>query len=401
MIILPIQNRYLPPLMIVLGIIWILEIVVDVLNPLKTPIKYRVLLYFFLIYFFWQLLGILYTSDVKMGWANIFGRLSLIVFPIIIFSPTEKVKTKIYFLLKTFAVSTTIYIIVCILYAFIRSLSIINSTWVFNPHPQDYYWLNYFYGMDFTLSIHPSYLAMYVLLSFFIAIEASGDQYLKMKHRVLWIINSLFLLISLYFISSRAGILAAFISIPYLGIQKFIKTNRYRLLWLVFMFLLIPVSIFVINKNLRIQNIFKAKAEEQKTEIKIQDDRLKIWKSAINIISDNLIVGVGIGDVRDELVKEYNRQDEIRLSENRLNAHNQFLEVFIENGLIGFVIFLSLISFMIYLAISEANLIYGLFILMMIVFFMFETTLYRLAGVSFFSLFSFLLLYYKPQRQKE
>ena len=400
MIILPIQNRYLPPLMIVLGIIWILEIVVDISNPLKAPIKYRVLLYLFLIYFLWQLLGILYSSDVKMGWANIFGRLSLIVFPIILLSPAEKVKKNIQLLLKTFAASTTLYIIVCLIYAFIRSLSIINNTWIFNPHPQDYYWLSYFYGMDFTLSIHPSYLAMYVLLSFYITIEAGGDQYLRMKYRVLWIINALFLLISLYFISSRAGILAAFISIPYMGIQKFIK-NRYRLLWVVFIFLLIPVSIFVINKNLRIQNLFKAKAEEQKTEIKIQDDRLKIWKSAINIISDNLIIGVGIGDVRNELVKEYNRQDETKLSKNRLNAHNQFLEVFIENGLIGFVIFLSLMSFMIYLAISEANLIYGLFILMMIIFFMFETTLYRLAGVSFFSLFSFLLLYYKPQRQKE
>ena len=66
--------------------------------------------------------------------------------------------------------------------------------------------------------------------------------------------------------------------------------------------------------------------------------------------------------------------------------------------MIGFSIFLSILGFMIYIAIKEKNLLYGLFILMMFVFFMFESILNRLAGVSFFSLF--LLYYYKCHKIK-
>jgi len=102
-------------------------------------------------------------------------------------------------------------------------------------------------------------------------------------------------------------------------------------------------------------------------------------------------LGVGIGDVRAELTGEYIRAGEEKLSRERLNAHNQFLEVFIEVGVIGFIMFITILGFMIFIAVNEKNLLYGLFILLMFVFFMFETVLYRLAGVAFFSLFSFII----------
>jgi len=399
MITLPLQHRYLPPLMILLGIFWLLEIYLGLINPLKSSLKYRVLFFLFLIFYIWQLIGILYSSDVKMGWANLYGRLSLIIFPMIMFNPAERVKTKNNLLLKVFTLSTSVYIIACFIYAFIRSLSLNNGTWLFNPHPQDFFWLNYFFGMDFTFSIHPSYLAMYVLLSFFIATEAGNDRSLILKYRIFWIILGIFLLISLYFISSRAGLLAAFILIPVYAIYKIIKIRKSKVFWIIIVLMIIPVLALVIKNNTRIKSLFKDISDEHKSEITINDDRLKIWKSALTIIEDNFVLGVGIGDVRTELVKEYDRQGEQRLSDERLNAHNQFLEVFLENGIIGLVIFLGLMSFMAYLAISEENLLYSIFIIMMIVYFMFETILYRLAGVSFFSLFSFLLLYYKSDSQ--
>jgi len=327
MITLPLQHRYLPPLMILLGIFWLLEIYLGLINPLKSSLKYRVLFFLFLIFYIWQLIGILYSIDVKMGWANLFGRLSLIIFPMIMFNPAERVKTKNNLLLKVFTLSTSVYIIACFIYAFIRSLSLNNGTWLFNPHPQDFFWLNYFYGMDFTFSIHPSYLSMYVLLSFFIAIETGIDRSLSSRSRILWILAGLFLLISLYFISSRAGILAAFILIPVYTIYKIIKIRKSKVFWIIIVLMIIPVLALVIKNNTRIKNLFKDISDEQKSEITINDDRLKIWKSALTIIEDNFVLGVGIGDVRTELVKEYDRQGEQRFSDERLNAHNQFLEV--------------------------------------------------------------------------
>jgi hypothetical protein len=54
---------------------------------------------------------------------------------------------------------------------------------------------------------------------------------------------------------------------------------------------------------------------------------------------------------------------------------------------------------MINIALKRKNILLGLFVVGSVIFFIFETMLNRLAGVSFFALFSFLLIYadkYKP-----
>ena len=124
-----------------------------------------------------------------------------------------------------------------------------------------------------------------------------------------------------------------------------------------------------------------------------EDPRLVIWKSALEIASKNFLLGVGIGDVREELSEEFLRIGEVQMAKDRFNAHNQFLEVLLENGIIGLIIFISIFVCMFYIAFSDKNLLYIIFILMTLMFFMFETVLYRLAGVSFFSLFSFILIH--------
>jgi O-antigen ligase len=152
-------------------------------------------------------------------------------------------------------------------------------------------------------------------------------------------------------------------------------------------------SLPLIRNNDRINYVIQGFSNEENINIRKQDERILVWESAIEIIKKNPVLGVGVGDVRTELVKEYVRMGEDKLSQERLNAHNQFLEVLLEGGVISFLMFAFILGFMIFIAINEKNLLYGLFVIMMLVFFMFETILYRFAGNSFFPLFSFLLLY--------
>jgi O-antigen ligase len=81
------------------------------------------------------------------------------------------------------------------------------------------------------------------------------------------------------------------------------------------------------------------------------------------------------------------------MAKEQFNAHNQFLEVLLENGIIGLVLFISIFVSMFYIGISDKNLLYIMFILMIFMFLLFETVLNRLAGVTFFSFFSMLLCY--------
>jgi len=326
-----------------------------------------------------------------MGWSNIFGRLSLLIFPVILFKPGARIRSNILNLLRLFTLSTLAYVISCFGYALYRSLDFNNGTLSFNPHPVDEYWINYFFGTDLTYSIHPSYLSMYVLISVFISFELWYDKSLKKGFRIGWLIIGSLLFISIYFISSRAGILAGIVTISFYAINKIINRKKSRIIWMSIILILI-FSLPLIRNNDRVNLLLQGFSKEKGYELRRQDERLIVWKSAGEIIKKHPIFGVGIGDVRTELVKEYNRAGEERLEKERLNAHNQFLEVLLEGGMVGFLFFLLVFGSMIFIAIDEKNLILGMFVIMMIIFFMFETVLYRLAGVSFFSLFSFLLL---------
>ena len=122
------------------------------------------------------------------------------------------------------------------------------------------------------------------------------------------------------------------------------------------------------------------------------DNRIPIWKSSINVIKHNLVLGVGAGDASYELQKEYLSDGYSEMYYNNLNAHDQYLEILLGTGLIGLLIFAWIISYMVYIAINRRNLIFGLFLLIVLIFFLFESILNMIAVVTFFSLFSFLLL---------
>jgi O-antigen ligase len=390
MVVLPVHYKYLPPLMILLGLSWIFENYSGFGEMFRTRSVCRNLFIAFLVFYLWQITSLLYTDDLRMGLLNVFGRLSLLVFPLLLFHPAEKISLNVLRLLRIFSLSTAIFTVSCFVYALYRSLSFQGGSWIFNPHPAEFDWQNYFYGPDLTYSIHPSYLAMFVLLSVFISFESWYDHSLKVKFRFGWLLLGVLLSFSIYFISSRAGILAGILMISFYAVNKMIKHKKSRILWILVVVILI-FSLPLIRKNERVNNLLKGFSEEEGINLRNQDERLIIWRSAIDLIRQNPILGVGIGDVRAELTGEYIRAGEEKLSRERLNAHNQFLEVFIEGGVIGFIMFITILGFMIFIAVNERNLLYGLFILMIFVFFMFETVLYRLAGVAFFSLFSFII----------
>jgi O-antigen ligase len=392
MVLLPLYNNYLPPVMIMLGLSWILENYNRFSKVFVLPYRYKLLFSSFMVFFLWQIVGIIYSSDVKMGLLNIFSRLSMLAFPLILIRPGEKIKANVFRLLRLFALATAMCMVVFYSYAAYRSFAFVDGMLLFNPHPDGLSWLNYFYGDDLTFTIHPSYISMFVMLSVLISFESFSDLSLKLVFRICWLFVGFFLLISIYFISSRAAMLAALVIIPIYALFKIITFKKSRLLWIMVVAILI-LSIPIILKNDRVKILLGGFQREQKLNLRNSDERIIIWESALKIAKNNLLFGVGIGDVRAELTSEYNRRGEKKFGGEKANAHNQFLEILLENGIIGLILFFTFIRYMVKISFSEKNLLYGLFILMMVIFFMFETILYRFAGVAFFSLFSFLLLH--------
>jgi O-antigen ligase len=392
MIIIPVYHWYLPPLMLLWGIFWIIDIRLRTNDIHNIPLQHKVLFILYILFFIWQIIGIFYSDNTREGWRNIELRLSLVLYPLVLLSPGEMIQKKISTLLKVFTLSTFLYIIICFIYAFYRSVYINNGVFSFNPHPPVDSWLNYFYASEFAIFQHPSYLSMYVLISIFIASESFMDRSIKIKEKIFWLIISGILLISLYLLSSRAGLLAAMVTVS-LYISFKYKTFKTKINYLlIFLFSIFILLLFYFS-NPRLRDYLKGDINTEWNSKMLKESRILIWKSAYNIICHNVIFGVGTGDIQDKLNEEYIRSgNKVLTVVKNLNAHNQFLEVLLENGLIGLLLFLSLLGTMLFISISNKNLLYLMFLIIIFVSCMFETILNRLGGVSFFSLFSSLFL---------
>lgn len=390
-IILPFYVWYYPPFMILWGLSRVLEFRKNKIQNIRLNDYPTLLFILFILFYFWQLAGIIYSDNTKLGWNIFFSRLSLFLFPFVLVIPGKKVLRNIKLLLKLFAGSTTLFILCCFVYAFYKSISFQNGIFIYNPHPPEEYWTSYFFGSYFSINQHPSYLVMYVIISVFIAFESWFDKNLKLLVRVLWLLTSFLLLSSIYFLSSRSGILSAVLLVPIYFFYK-LKLKGKGLIIALSIFVILFALFSVIRTNERVKIGIDSISNGSFKQNAIKDKRIIIWHSALRIIRNNLIFGVGIGDVKTELLKEYHRVGDQELINKIYNVHNQFLEVLLEDGIIGLSFFLTILGCMGISIFDEKNLLYGLFLMMMIVFFMFETVLYRLAGISFFSLFSFLLL---------
>jgi O-antigen ligase len=69
--------------------------------------------------------------------------------------------------------------------------------------------------------------------------------------------------------------------------------------------------------------------------------RRAIWVCAMDVVKENPLLGVGTGDGQDALQKAYlNRNFILAGKYNRFNAHNQYLQVAVNFGVIGLVVWL-------------------------------------------------------------
>lgn len=78
------------------------------------------------------------------------------------------------------------------------------------------------------------------------------------------------------------------------------------------------------------------------TKYQSNTERLLIWNSAYTMFKDHPVLGVGLGQYKDNYQKKYisPKAKEPYLS----HAHNNFLQMLAENGVVGFVGFLTLLA---------------------------------------------------------
>jgi len=206
----------------------------------------------------------------------------------------------------------------------------------------------------------------------------------------LLLIDLLLLNFSSFLFSARMALAASFIIFVYL-VFKVEKSRKNKIIYASFGIVLAIILSLMPPIQRRISEVFNTKWEiPDKSYVgnnKEVNFRYVVYNCSYEILKDNWLLGVGIGNVQfllNECYKsiEYTGYDDF--NERKYNSHNQYLEYFMAYGVIGLAVFL----FFILNGWRRADVLYQCFIILMVFCFLTENILYRQAGILFFVLFN-------------
>lgn len=261
-----------------------------------------------------------------------------------------------------------------------------------DPLKQASYFFQWIYT-DFNLikplGNHPSYFA--VLLVIFMSAILFNKEFSNLRRSKLKLVLLLFpFFLFLIETNSRIGLISLVFIILFHTLHGF---NLKRSLYVLAFFII--TILFSIQFDY-LGNKFK-KLIDSKGDISIV--RVDRWKKIIEIFRDEekLWLGVGSGDSRLFYREAYIKGDFKLALENNYNAHSQYIEFLVSNGVIGLALYILVLFYFIKYTYKSPRAIH--FIIVFILFSFSESFLGRSQGVMIFSFFySFLLLQNKTSK---
>ena len=246
--------------------------------------------------------------------------------------------------------------------------------------------IKHFFSSAFTYYIHPTYLAVMLNLLLFMVVRYIENSKLKAISFGIFI---LFILLA----SSKIGLILLVINIVFLSYQFFLTRKKTLLFSLIILF--IGCSSFlsyqfvpIINSkfNYAVEETFNKNYEDKSIKLSSTGQRIVAWKASKNIIKNNFWIGVGSGDIKDELNKEYNRMAYEHMKPN-LDSHQQFLQTFASTGVFGFFILIMIFILLFIKSLKKKSFLLLVFSVNLLLFSLTESMLETQAGVFTFLVF--------------
>ncbi|MBN1251757.1 MAG: O-antigen ligase family protein [Bacteroidales bacterium] len=400
---LPLKADFLPAIMSFWIFTWLLEgnFKYRFNNFPNKSIYFAILFYFIL-----NVLALLYSSNIDNGLYEIQKKLSMLLFPLIIIGSNDKLKNNYQIILTTFVIGNLIASIYLLSNAFFSNLIIENGSWYikhwhWKGFEQYSFWqlvnmrISNFSASFFSVLLHPSYFAMYIIFSITILIYQFKNKIYKKKFNILIFSTIAFFLFIIYLLQSRAGFLSLFFVIIFLVLfeLKIYRNKRLLLGGLILIIIGFSFIFFSINMQSGFSKLNNLLSKENKMEMIKQDTRFETWFSAIEIIKENFWFGTSPDRLSDELSKKYIKYNFFDAEDHKLNTHNQYLESFASLGIFGIISLLIILILGIYHSLKTKNYLLFYLILILSINFLFEAILNRIAGaifmMFFYSIFTF------------
>ncbi|MEO1433933.1 MAG: O-antigen ligase family protein [Bacteroidota bacterium] len=240
--------------------------------------------------------------------------------------------------------------------------------------------------------------SLMIAFSILIGIQLIRERFFLWRSWERWLIGlfTLFLLVFLHVLSVRSGLVAFYAALALWGVILILQKGKW---WQVVLF----ASFMVALPFAAYQTIpgFKNKVDLtrwnylmfKEGNIKNYSDtqRLYSYGVAFQLMEEHPVLGVGLGDVKQEV---YDIYEEKYVQLHKMLPHNQYLYVLTATGILGFLIFLFLLLYPIFYRKNFTRPLFLAFNLIILMSFMVENTLGTSTGVGFYLIFLLLCLQY-------
>ncbi len=382
--VMPIYQKALPILVAALTLNWLVA-------RIKLGFKqfhFKAFTIAIMCFYLLHVVGLLYSTDYDYALFDLEVKLSLFLLPLVIATSDRLERNQLRNILSVYVAGTGVAIAICL------GISTYNYFTEKAHHYQ-------FYGKYFSHTMHLSYFAMHINMAVctIIYLLATNKRTYSRGLKIAMVILAMGYAYAVIMTSSKNGILTLFILLVLLGIYYIVKQRKWIAGGLALIFF--AASFFMLLKwsprtYYRFESAFQALFEEgeyDKTSTESTALRVFAWESAGKLIDDNKWIGVGTGDVKNELLKKYEELGYTGALEKNMNAHSQYLQTGVTLGYMGLALLAAIFLIPLGMALRQRRGLLVLFTLISIIYATNESIFEVQAGVLFFTFFATLLVY--------
>jgi O-antigen ligase len=315
------------------------------------------------LFFLVLLFGLIHTQDYRTGFGILETSISLLIMPIALSQSGNFTEEELRKVIGAFMTGLFLACMICLINAGIQFLKSGDS--------QNFF----FYNFTTIIKSHPTYLAYYLIFSITFALDILFfDKLPGWTTAIPGVI--LFFFCMLLLTGGQTAFISLLLVFSFFVLKFFLEKQTGTRVLTVILICVMIVSMFVLRAT-----------ESNFGEGDLNDawDRLTLWESAI-AANSNPLLGEGTGDFKSTLNNYYNAYGMKEFADESLNSHNQFVQMYLSHGIIGFIVLIVLLSRPLYLAFT-LNDSFGILIFFpFLIYGMTEVFFGRYQGVVFFAL---------------
>jgi O-antigen ligase len=344
-------------------------------------------MFWLMLFYVLHVTGLLYTVNFSYAGLDLQIKLSFLLMPLLI----DMIPVPVH----DFRRITRAFIAGCTLFAFVLLL---------NACIEYYYWrdISSFFYIDFCSLQHVAYLTLYINCAlFFLADEFFRMPGYRLRNRYFLSIWVIFLFIVITLLSSRTAQLAAFISFPLycFWLSRLSKDKITSGIFAGSVITAMLIIFFVVSgKKNRFEATTLPAPVETSTTVDVSTSsgvkhnvRFEVWKNTFEVYKQHPLIGVGTGDIKEELNDQYIKAGFTEGTTFNLSPHNQFLHTLLLLGIPGIFCLLMIFILATTKAWMKKNYLLLSLLIAITVNCITEGILEKQAGVLFFVFFLILL----------